>query len=65
MAALSMGMARSEGADVDKPGVARQSGEVVSTGVDEVLTYRPPLERICNYCGGKHVGSCDRRGCRE
>ncbi len=28
-------------------------------------TYRPPLERVCGTCGGKHVGSCDREACSD
>ena len=29
------------------------------------LTYRPPIENICAWCGGKHVGSCDKNACSD
>ena len=28
-------------------------------------TYRPPIENICAWCSGKHVGSCDKNACSD
>lgn len=29
------------------------------------ISYRPPLEKVCRTCGGKHVGSCPFNACNE
>lgn len=34
--------------------------------VDLKLTsYRPPVERVCPTCGGKHVGRCSLNACSD
>lgn len=31
----------------------------------EAATYRPPIETVCRYCGGKCLGPCSLRSCSD